>query len=183
MAGMARLLRFFKECGVVLGSEEGADFGIPTVDWFENRHIRRAGETIPLWPLVFHDAVVNVRYTGDTTGIPMAGDPGKEYPAWLLEMLWGYAALSRVKSFEQRTEAYDRMRATRPVDAWFALIATDSMDDHAFLSSDETLERTQFSSGRSIVVNFAPEPQTYEGRTVPAGGYAAYDEHGEALAL
>jgi hypothetical protein len=183
MAGMARLLSFFKERGVVLGSEEGADFGVPSVDWFENRHIRQAGETIPLWSLVYHDAVVNVRYTGDTTGIPLAGDAGKEYPAWLLEMLWGYAALSRVRSFEERAQAYDRMRATRHVDAWFALIATDSMDDHAFLSSDETLERTQFSSGRSIVVNFAPEPQAHNGRSVPAHSYAVYDEHGEALAL
>ncbi len=183
MAGLARLLGFFKECGVVLGTEEGADFGVPYADWFENRHVRRAGETIPLWSLVYHDAVVNVRYTGDTTEIPLAGDTGNEYPAWLLEMLWGYAALSRVKSFEQRGEAYDRMRSTRHVDAWFALIATDSMDDHAFLSSDETLERTQFSSGRSIVVNFAPEPQSHDGRTVPAHGYAAYDEHGEALVL
>jgi hypothetical protein len=183
IAGRVRLLEFFRKQGNVVGSEEGADFGVPAVAWFENRHVRRAGETVPLWSLVFHDAVVNVRYTGDTTRIATAGDTGKEYPAWLLEMLWGYAALSGLRSFEERDNAYKGMRATRQVDAWFALIATDSMDDHAFLSSDETLERTQFSSGRSIVVNFAPEPQTYAGRTVPPGGFTAYDEHGEVLVL
>ena len=98
-------------------------------------------------------------------------------------MLWGYAALSELGPFEQRSAAYERMRATRQLDAWFSTISTDSMDDHEFLSSDETLERTQFSSGHSIIVNFAREPQRYDGNTVPAHGYAAFDERGEHLVL
>jgi hypothetical protein len=185
VANKANLLKFFKDRGLVLGSEEGADFAIPWIDWCENRHMRVAGETVPLWPLVFHDAVVSVRYTGDPVGAEWTTGAAKDgkYPPWLLDMLWGYAALTNVRSFERRNEAYDRMRATRPVDIWFAGISTDSMDDHAFLSSDETMECTQFSSGRSIVVNLAPEPQTHDGRTVPAHGYIAYDERGEALTL
>jgi hypothetical protein len=185
LANKTRLLKFFKEQGIVLGSEEGADFAIPYIDWCENRHVRVAGESIPLWPLVFHDAVVSGRYTGDPIGAAWAGGiaAGKEYPAWLLEMLWGYAALTELGPFEQRTEAYERMRATRQADAWFAGVSTDSLDDHAFLASDGTLERTQFSSGRSIIVNFAPEPQTYDGRTVPGFGYSASDERGEKLVL
>jgi hypothetical protein len=75
------------------------------------------------------------------------------------------------------------MRATRHVDAWFAAISTDSLDDHAFLSHDETLERTQFSSGRSIIVNLAPEPQTFNGKTVPGYGYSAYDKQGEVMTI
>jgi len=185
VANKTQLLRFFKECGVVLGSEEGADFAVPYIDWCENRHVRIPGESIPLWPLVFHDAVVSGRYTGDPIGAEWAGGvgAGKEYPAWLLDMLWGYATLTQLGPFDRRSEAYERMRATRHVDAWFASISTDSLDDHAFLSSDETLERTQFYSGRSIVVNLAPEPQTYNGKTVPGYGYRAYDEHGEVMTL
>jgi len=57
------------------------------------------------------------------------------------------------------------------------------MDDHEFLSSDGTLERTRFSSGRSIIVNFAAEPQTYDGNAVPAYGYAAFDDRGKQLVL
>jgi hypothetical protein len=181
MANKALLMKFYKECGVVLGSEEGADFAIPYVDWFENRHERVAGESIPLWPLVFHDAVVSGRYTGSAWAGALAG--GTTYPSWLLDMLWGYAALSELGPFEQRTAAYERMRATRQLDTWFATISTDAMDDHAFLSSDGTLERTQFSSGRSIIVNFAAEPQVHDGITVPAHSYAAFDEHGGALVL
>jgi len=181
VANKARLLKFYKECGVVLGSEEGADFAIPYIDWCENRHERVAGESIPLWPLVFHDAVVSGRYTGSAWAGAVAA--GNEYPSWLPDMLWGYAALSELGPFEQRSSAYEQMRATHQLDAWFATIVTDSMDDHAFLSNDGTLERTRFSSGRSIIVNFAPEPQTHDGNTVPAHGYTAFDEHGERLVL
>ena len=48
VANKVGLLKFYKERGVVLGSEEGADFSIPYIDWCENRHDRVAGESIPL---------------------------------------------------------------------------------------------------------------------------------------
>jgi hypothetical protein len=181
VANKAGLLKFYKECGVVLGSEEGADFAIPYIDWCENRHERIAGESIPLWPLVFHDAVVSGRYTGSAWAGALAA--GTEYPPWLLDMLWGYAALSELGPFEQRSAAYERMRTTRQLDSWFSTISTDAMDDHAFLSEDETLERTQFSSGRSIIVNFSPEQQSHDGIVVPGHGYAAFDRHGRQLVL
>jgi hypothetical protein len=181
VANKASLLKFYKQCGVVLGSEEGADFAIPYIDWCENRHDRIPGESIPLWPLVFHDAVVSGRYTGSAWAGSLAA--GTEYPPWLLDMLWGYAALTELGPFEQRSAAYERMRATRQLDAWFSRISTDAMDDHAFLSEDATLERTHFSSGRSIIVNFASEPQSNDGIAVPAHGYAAFDEHGRQFDL
>jgi hypothetical protein len=184
LANKKNLLSFFKECGVVLGSEEGADFAIPYLDWCENRHEREPGESIPIWPLVFHDAIVSCRYTADP--IPRGFDDSpsdKGYPRWLLDMLWGYAPLTQLENFEQRAKTYERIRATRHVSAWFAANATCSLDDHAFLNGDRTLEKTQFSSKRSIIVNFAPEPQACDGRTIPAHGYSAFDERGEALTL
>jgi hypothetical protein len=182
LANKIQLLKFFKQQGVVLGSEEGADFGAAHLDWCENRHVRQDGESIPLWPLVFHDALVSCRYTADVEDT-WAVDGKNGYPIWLLDMLWGYAALTGPRKFEQREKAYQRMRETRQVDAWFASISTDSMDDHAFLTSDGSLERTQFSSGRSIVVNFSPEEQKHDGRTILAHGYVAYDAHGDASTL
>ena len=98
-------------------------------------------------------------------------------------MLWGYAALTELGSFEQRSAAYERMRATRHMDAWFASICTDAMDEHTFLASDATLERTKFSSGRSMIVNFASQAQTHDGVSIPAHGYVAFDEQGRPLVL
>ncbi len=82
------LLKFFHDQGQVVGSEEGADFGIPVADWYENRHVRVPGESIPLWPLVFGDAVFNTRYHVK---------PGGTYPLWLEDMLWGYFLLFSIR--------------------------------------------------------------------------------------
>ena len=91
------LLQFYKQQGQVLGSEEGVDFGVPFVDWLENRHERRCGETVPLWPLVFHDAVVGARYY--TNG------GSSSAKAFLPHLLWGYAGLphSAVKMRKRRS--------------------------------------------------------------------------------
>jgi hypothetical protein len=46
--------------------------------------------------------VVSGRYTGDPVGAAWAGGvgAGKEYPAWLLDMLWGYATLTQLGPFD-----------------------------------------------------------------------------------
>lgn len=77
-----QLLQYFKQQGMLTGSEEGADFCAATCDWFENRHHRTPGETVPLFQLVFHDSVVSSRYN--------SFDPSFAYPGWLEDMLWGY---------------------------------------------------------------------------------------------
>jgi hypothetical protein len=65
---------------------------------------------------------------------------------------------AKLDSFAERSEAGVAMRATRHVDRRFASLAIDPMGDHAFLTKEGTLEQTHFSSGRSMQVNFAPEP-------------------------
>lgn len=171
------LLRFFKSKGVVLGSEEGADFAAPYLDWNENRHARNAGESIPLWPLVYHDAIVSGRYSAHLdaymAGRRPAGKGKSEIaaPAWLEDMLWGYALLSYIDNYEDHEAELRHMSEQRQVDAWFRQIGTAAMVDHRFLSSDNTLEQTSFSTGHSITVNFSDEPQSHEGLEIPAYGY------------
>lgn len=159
------LMQFFKSKGLVLGSEEGADFGVPYLDWNENRHARTAGESIPLWPLVFHDAVIGARIHFDRE--PQHGAA----PHWLEDMLWGYAAYSQIKTFQTRGIELRRMAGQKHIDSWFRQISTAAMVNHRFLTQDNTLEETCFSNGQSMVVNFANEPQSYEDFTVPPHGY------------
>ena len=168
LASKVEMLRFFKSHGVVLGSEEGADFAVPYLDWNENRHARQAGESIPLWPLVFHDAVVASRYTSDNH---VAGGTAAEYPLWLEDMLWGYAVMSHIEDYQHREAALRAMARKQHVDAWFRQISTAAMVDHHFLTADASLEQTNFSTGHSIIVNFANHQQTYAGHSIPANGY------------
>ncbi|MGO9336978.1 MAG: DUF5696 domain-containing protein [Terracidiphilus sp.] len=171
-----QLLQFFKSKGVALGSEEGADFAVPYADWFENRHARIAGETIPLWPLVFHDAVLCGRYTSSDTWAQGGAASGalEAYPEWLLDILWGYFLISSAPNFDQWPKLADHIRDTLFVDRWFSQIATAAMVDHRFLTNDCSLEMTSFSTGDSIVVNFSQEPLSHDGRTIPPHGYGIF---------
>jgi hypothetical protein len=175
VAGKIRLLEFFKAQGLVLGSEEGADFAVPHLDWNENRHVRVPGESVPLWPLVFHDAVVSGRYPGDpqAPGDSVAGGTGvnPEHPPWLLDMLWGYAVFTSLQDPENAPSELARSRDRLPADAWFRRVSVAAMIDHAFLDEDGNVERTRFSNGLGIVVNFSSREQPVGGRNIPAGGF------------
>jgi hypothetical protein len=169
-----QLMQFFKSKSVALGSEEGADFAVPFADWFENRHTRKAGETIPLWPLVFHDAALCGRYTSSETWARSQDDSPNAYPDWLLDMLWGYFLITSASEFGGRSSVPAQISSTLHVDRWFSRVACAAMVEHRFLADDFSLELTSFSTGDSIVVNFSPEPKQYEGRTIQPFGYSIF---------
>jgi len=168
------LLGFFKSHGVVLGSEEGADFAIPFVDWVENRHARVPGESVPLWSLVFHDAVASGRYLNDDADSAswMGGAViGEGYPQSLVDMLWGYFLLTSVKDVASWQKQKQNLKATYHADEWFRSISAAAMTEHKFLSGDAGVEQAWFSNGRSIIVNFASEPWSKDSVEVPARSY------------
>lgn len=154
------LLRFYKEQGVLLGSEEAADFGIPYIDWFENRHQRIAGQSIPLWPLVFHDAAFCTRYFGVSQN--------DEYPGYLLDMLWGYIPHFRINPGWDEEALF---KSLSHVDQWHERIGTSEMTNHRFLSDDFSVEETTFSSGDRIVCNFGKNSFLFEGKEIRPHGY------------
>jgi hypothetical protein len=146
------LMAFFKEKGVLFGSEEVADFGIPFVDWFETRHNRVQGETIPLWPLVFHDAAYLMSYG--------SGMPGKDKqdglnpPLWLEAMQWGYMP----HYFHRKDFDFDLFNGNFQVDQWHEKVALAGMTNHEFLNPERTVEKTEFSNGAAIICNYGTEP-------------------------
>jgi hypothetical protein len=148
-----QLLEFYKEQKQLLGSEEGADFGIPYVDWIEGRHRRVSGESIPLWPLVFHDSVFTVRYTA--TPFETEAAPGQ---LWLTEMLWGYPLLWDVRRPEVWQQEQASFKASLRLDHWIEQIGTDEMLSHRYLTEDGDVEETTWSSGLRLIVNFSKTP-------------------------
>jgi hypothetical protein len=154
------LIKFYREQGVLLGSEEAADFGVPYLDWFENRHRRTQGVSIPLWPLVFHDAVLGTRYGGVSRR--------EGHPGWLEDMLWGYMPHFSIRP---GWDDEDLFRSLDHVDRWHERIGTAEMTDHRFLADDYNVEQTTFSTGDSIICNFGDEPYTHDGKLIDSGGY------------
>ena len=158
------MLAFFKSKGIALSSENGADFGIPWTDSVptgKHRHV--SGDSIPLWSLVFHDCVVSFR---GVTGHMSATSARR----CLEDMLWGYAP-----SFHATHATWPRIKAgfadAFHVDEWHGRIGTDEMTAHRYLSDDCLVEQSEFSSGLSIIANFADEERDIDGRRIAAEGY------------
>lgn len=154
------LMKFYKDQGILLGSEEPADFAVPYLDWYENRHRRTPGVSIPLWPLVFHDAAFGTRYGG------VGRNEG--YPGWLEDMLWGYLPHFSIRPGWDQEELFQSLDH---VDRWHERIGTAEMTDHRFLTDDFTVEQTTFSTGDRIICNFGEKPFPHEDQVVEPGGY------------
>lgn len=156
----AEFVKFFHDQGILFGSEEVADFAIPYIHWYETRHERIEGETIPLWPLVFHDAAITCTYRG--------ADRGGDYPKWLEVMLYGYMMYFFVRGGKVDEKVF---RESLHVDEWHEQIAEAEMVSHQFLTEDKKVERTTFSTGHSITCNFDTKVRTVEGIAIAAGDY------------
>jgi len=154
------LMRFYKSQGILFGSEEVADFGIPYVDWFENRHRRTQGLSVPIWPLTFHDAAFCTRYGG------VSRNDG--YPGWLEDMLYGYLPHFSIRPDWNQEKLFASLGH---VDAWHERIGMAEMINHEFLDESLTLEQTEFSNGVAIVCNFGTEPAMAHGHAVEPGNY------------
>ncbi len=165
-----QLLNFFKSKGIIVGSENGMDFGVPYTDWAPNsphRHI--SGQSIPLWPLVFHDCMLNIRGVGWGGDVPAYE---KELKRCCLEnMLWGYMLSFYVSSPEQWSSIKKAFSKTYYADKWHAGIAVSEMVNHKFMTDDFLVEQTEFASGDAIIVNFSNEKRKVDGVVVPANGY------------
>lgn len=167
-----KLMEFFKTKNQLFGSEEAGDFGIKYIDWLENRHVRVSGESIPLWPLVFHDAVMNGRYINKASenAAQKIGDTSKK-PQWLEDMLWGYFMLYWEYNEIDINIQPEAIKNTIHVDEWFEKIATAEMINHEYLTTDYDLEKSTFSNGYSIIVNFSNNPKTIDNYVIDRYSY------------
>ena len=50
-------------------------------------------------------------------------------------------------------------------------LAYDEMKNHTFVSADRKVQRTDFSSGKSVVVNFSDAEYQYQGKTIAARSF------------
>jgi len=137
---------------------------------------------IPLWELVFGDCVVSTWYWGDSTGHLYNADPDISRRKDLFNMLYGTVPLywvSRPFSFrwdkpELRERLLDSYRVTCKLHEQTAF---DELLTHEWLTPDRSVQKTTFSSGAFVVVNFGDKPYSLRdgGKTwmlAPLGFYA-----------
>jgi hypothetical protein len=116
---------------------------------------------VPLFQLVFHDAVVCTRRWNDHYG--------RDLNLWrlsdLMSIAYGTPPILKFRgddtphvlkeAFASVRDAY--MRTCRDVCGWHERIGFDEMADHRFLTKNRLVQETRFSSGHAVVVNFGSE--------------------------
>ena len=194
-----KYLQLLGDEGYILGTENGASWVVPFVHYLEGigtiqeASIRgvRVGVTpfettplyegvnlseyyrIPLFQLVFHDAVFSTfrwNYTPDRY---------KNRSLWkkhdLFILLYGYMPIF-VEDYETLKERGNLLKdSITPILDWHSKIGMDELVDHRYLTKDRKAQESRFSSGWAIVVNFGDQKfKTDFGKEVAPMSYLTY---------
>jgi hypothetical protein len=175
MENRRQLLGFSRELGLVTGSEKGGDWAVPDVDYFEAtmtiwshpnaghalqdfspsvRYVRRnldPGRRIPLYQLVYHDAVVTSWWWGDGNFRPDSLWDVKD----AFNLLYATAPMLIADDVDFLRARADRILQTyRHACRLARHLMYDEMVDHRWCTPDRDVQETRFGSGDRVVINF-----------------------------
>ena len=119
---------------------------------------------VPLYELVYHDAVVTSWRWEDGNH----HTPEIWWKKDLFNMLYGSAPLWNLD--RERWEEYKNtfIESYQNVCPWLQQIAYDELVSHRFVSPDHKVQESVFASGKMIVVNFGDRDVEFEGNTIKA---------------
>ncbi len=117
---------------------------------------------VPLYELVYHDAVVTSWRWEDGNH----HTPELWWKKDLFNILYGTAPLWSID--RGRWEAYEQtfIESYKKVCPWLQQVGYDEMLSHSFITADGKIQMSEFSSGNRVVVNFSENDYTYEGKAV-----------------
>ncbi|MBM4043797.1 MAG: hypothetical protein FJ279_01660, partial [Planctomycetes bacterium] len=113
---------------------------------------------VPLWELVFHDCVVSYWYWGDATDWLHDIAPEVTDKKDALNILYGTPPLIWAQYWQKHRERC--LQTYRNVCKLHEQIGMDEMLSHEFVTEDRAVQRTRFSSGTVVTVNFGEK--TYQ---------------------
>ena len=118
---------------------------------------------VPLWELVFHDCVVSTWYWGDSSDFLLAAAPEVTPKKDAFNILYGTVPLlwaSPEGSWDSARDVF--VRTYRNTCKLHEVIAGTEMLSHEFVTADRAVQRTRFSDGTEVIVNFGGK--AYEAR-------------------
>ena len=132
---------------------------------------------IPLWELVFHDCIISTWYWGDSSDFLLAAAPEVTPKKDAFNILYGTIPMmwaGRSGSWPAASEVF--LRSYRNTCKLHEAIAGSEMVSHEFVTRDRAVQRTRFSGGTEVVVNFGDKPYAAKvgGKTylLPQNGFA-----------
>jgi hypothetical protein len=177
------ILQYHKDAGLVVGSESGQWWGIPYLDFLDgtwtltgtpgyssspstttNSSTYQTAYTyrVPVFQLIYHDQVVSYnRWDGDKFEQFAATSLTEMNKKKLWFQLYGVMPLLRDT---QLAIDYvdDVLPAAKEIYDVSLLVAGEQMTDHEFLESDYSVQKTTWSNGVTITVDFDTASVTVE---------------------
>jgi hypothetical protein len=138
------LYRWARQNLGVVGTEAGSDWTVPFSDYSSPLGPGRGGIPVPLFQLVYHDAVM-VPYDGPSDRAEGTG----RRPGLLGAMLTGAPVRIGYRSIEQAWPQLQRLIALH------RRVALLEMTNHEFLNAERTKERTTFADGTTVTVDWS----------------------------
>jgi hypothetical protein len=137
MRSRAACFRWVRANLGLVGTEAAADWVIPYVDYGSANPGRGKAIPVPLYELVYHDAIV----------LPYGGRDNDEN---LVGLLCG--GVPQLWQAEKLTD--DALRMVRRMAALHARVGLSEMTRHEFLDSNYRKERTTFADGTAVTVDW-----------------------------
>jgi hypothetical protein len=132
---------------------------------------------VPLWELVFHDCIVSTWYWGDASDWLLQAAPEVTAKKDAFNILYGTIPLlwtDKGGSWRSARDVF--LRTYRNTCKLHEAIAGTQMLTHEFVTADRAVQRTTFSEGTEVFVNFGSEPRAVQlgGRShlLPENGFA-----------
>jgi len=132
---------------------------------------------LPLWELVFHDCIVSTWYWGDASDFLIEAAPEITAKKIAFNVLYGTPPLlwaNKEGSWNRDRDTF--LRIYRETCKLHAAIATAELVSHELVTPDRAVQRTRFSDGTQVIVNFGGQPYkaTLAGKDylLPQDGYA-----------
>lgn len=117
----------------------------------------------PLWELVFHDCIVSTWYWGDASDFLLDAAPEITAKKDAFNILYGTIPLLWADSggsWHKNRAVF--LRTYRNTCKLHEVLAGTRMLSHEFLTQDHDVQRTRFSNGVTVVVNFGERPYSIE---------------------
>jgi hypothetical protein len=126
----------------IVGTEAAVDWTVPYADISSPLGKGRAGIAVPLFNLVYHDAIMTTYAPGDLYGFVNAGVPQ-----------FGLSALTG-------PDAAKTIERVREMSALHRRVALVELTRHEFLDQDHKVERSTFANGTTVTVDWNAQTVT-----------------------
>jgi hypothetical protein len=177
------IMRVATGAGVVLGAEgPPQDWNLSVAHFYDEGGVR-FGVEVPLWALVYHDCAMLYRQHASpyNYGLDNYGYSRGPWPAkFLRSILYGDQSSWTISNAAYWAWRKTFTRINDVLAPHQRRLAFDRLADHRFLTPDFLVQRSNFSSGVEVTVNYGEFPFKFEdGSELPAYGYRVKDQSPE----